>query len=70
MSAGPIAFEELPGHLKMVVPLLAEGMTNGEIAEALVLQLHTVEGYVSEIKLHAGARDRVQLVDICRTWVS
>lgn len=63
-------FEELPGHLKKMVALLADGMTNMEIAAELVLALHTVEGYVSEMKLHVGARDRVELVLTCRQWVA
>ena len=61
---------ELPRDLKDVVTLLADGATNADIATALVLALHTVEGYVSAIKLHAGARDRVDLVLKCRQWVA
>lgn len=68
MAIEAAALNELPDHLKKVVALLASGMTNAEIAEELVLALHTVEGYMSEIKLHAGARDRVDLVLACRAW--
>jgi DNA-binding NarL/FixJ family response regulator len=70
MPAGPGAFRALPGYLQNLVPLLAEGKTNDEIATSLVLALHTVEGYVSELKQHIGARDRVQLVDICRQLIA
>jgi two-component system response regulator DevR len=43
---------------RRILPLLAEGKTNREIAAALVLSEHTVKTYVSDIlrKLHVGRR--------------
>lgn len=62
MLSGNETFESLPPHLTQVLAPLAEGKTNGEIADDLSLALHIVEQYVSEIKLVTGCRDRVDLV--------
>jgi len=57
---------KIPPHLGRLVPLLADGLTNAEIAATLSLAHHTIEGYVAELKLRVGARDRVALVLACR----
>lgn len=45
-------------HERNILPLIAEGKTNREIAGALYLSEHTVKGYVSSIlrKLHLNRR--------------
>jgi DNA-binding NarL/FixJ family response regulator len=45
--------------------MLAEGLTNAEIADQLLVTNHTAEKYVSELKAWFGARDRVDLVLRC-----
>ena len=70
MPTGAEALDELPNRLKPIVPLLAEGLTNDQISGVLVLALHTVEGYVSEIKQRVDARDRVDLVIMCQKYVA
>lgn len=55
----------LAPHLREVALLLADGKTNDEVAEALVIAKHTAENYVSELKELLGARDRVDLAFKC-----
>jgi DNA-binding NarL/FixJ family response regulator len=62
-------FEALPDRLFRLVPLLAAGKPNDEIACEAVLTLHTVEVYVSQLKELVGARDRVDLVLRGRDWL-
>jgi DNA-binding NarL/FixJ family response regulator len=45
-----------------VLRLLAEGMSNTEIASAMVITRETAKTYVSRILLKLGVRDRVQAV--------
>jgi DNA-binding NarL/FixJ family response regulator len=47
-----------------VLVLVAEGLTNEEIAERLVLSPLTAKTHVSRMLGKLGARDRVQLVVI------
>ena len=56
----------IAGRLRPIIPLLAQGMTNDEIANHLSLCKHTIEKYVSDLKICADARDRVALVLWCR----
>jgi DNA-binding NarL/FixJ family response regulator len=62
-------FESLPERLLRLVPLLAAGKPNDEIACEAVLTLHTVEVYVSQLKELVGARDRVDLVLQAKSWL-
>jgi DNA-binding NarL/FixJ family response regulator len=62
--AAPAA--ELPDELTPreadVLALIAEGRTNAEIAEALVVSAATVKSHVNRIFAKAGVRDRAQAV--------
>ncbi|MFE2422714.1 response regulator transcription factor [Streptomyces hokutonensis] len=45
-----------------VLPLVAEGLTNAEIAERLYIGAGTVKTHVARLLTKFDARDRVQLV--------
>jgi DNA-binding NarL/FixJ family response regulator len=45
-----------------VLALIAGGLTNGEIAERLVVSAATVKTHVNHIFAKAGVRDRAQAV--------
>jgi DNA-binding NarL/FixJ family response regulator len=54
--------DDLTDREREVMALVAEGLTNGEIAERLVLSPLTAKTHVSRAMLKLGARDRIQLV--------
>lgn len=60
----PPAFAELTSRELEVLQLLANGQTNADIAEQLVLSEKTVRGYVSNIlsKLHLADRTQVAVL--------
>jgi DNA-binding NarL/FixJ family response regulator len=60
----PAELDELTEREREVLALIAAGLTNGEIAERLVISPATAKTHVSRILLKLDARDRAKLVVI------
>ena len=58
----PPALDTLTEREREVMALVAEGLTNDEIAERLVVSPLTAKTHVSRSMVKLGARDRIQLV--------
>jgi DNA-binding NarL/FixJ family response regulator len=60
--ARPTELDDLTEREREVLVLVAQGLTNGEIARRLVISPTTSKTHVSRILMKLGARDRAQLV--------
>ena len=60
VAAPPAGAAALTGRELEALRLMAAGMTNGEIAENLILSYHTVRNHVSSIRDKLQARNRQQ----------
>jgi DNA-binding NarL/FixJ family response regulator len=52
---------------QQMIPLIAEGLTNKEIANRFCLSEQTVKNHVYRMKHKIGAGDRLDIVQVCRT---
>jgi DNA-binding NarL/FixJ family response regulator len=60
LSVAPAQFERLTPREQEVLRLIAQGQTNGEIAETLVVGVGTVKFHVENIIAKLGVADRTQ----------
>ncbi len=61
-SVEVVGLDELTDRENEVLQLMAKGLSNGEIAESLILGETTIKTHVGRILMKLGARDRVQAV--------
>jgi len=52
---------------QQLIPLIAEGLTNKEIANRFCLSEQTVKNHLYRMKHKIGAADRLGIVQVCRT---
>jgi two-component system, NarL family, nitrate/nitrite response regulator NarL len=52
---------------QQIVPLIAQGLTNKEIANQFCLSEQTVKNHLYRMKRKVGAGDRFEIVHLCRT---
>jgi DNA-binding NarL/FixJ family response regulator len=59
---------ELTTREREVLELIAQGLSNAEIAETLTLERTTIKSHVQRILLKLGARNRVEVVIAAYEW--
>ena len=52
---------------QQIIPLIAEGLTNKEIANRFCLSEQTVKNHLYRMKHKIGAQDRLSIVQVCRS---
>ncbi len=62
LAASPASLGELTEREREVLSVIATGLSNDEIAEALVISPATVRTHVNRVMMKLAARDRAQLV--------
>ena len=60
--------DELTAREREVLELVAQGLSNAEIAETLVLERTTVKTHVQRILTKLGARNRIEVVIVAYEW--
>ena len=61
-SVVAMPFDELTQRERDIVELIAQGLSNAEIAERLLVSTATVKTHVNHVFAKTGVRDRAQLV--------
>ena len=67
-AAGAIEMERLTPRERQILPLLAQGHTNRQIAAGLQLSTGTIKSYVERLLQKLGAASRAEAAARAATW--